>query len=169
LLSLPLYKKNRGERGRGGHCAAAPKATWGARSLLFSPPRGSSRVRGYTSGFIVGKKNFLLPLPRTSKGRRRLIVPFKTAPFGSLFFFVNSAWNGTVSFKRKIGQTCQSSHWSLICDLFNRVLNCNFDCKNQFNCIPAKFNCQPWSWSLFSHWSLVLNLYNLTLNWSINF
>jgi hypothetical protein len=27
LLSLPLYRKNRGERGKGGHCAAAPKAT----------------------------------------------------------------------------------------------------------------------------------------------
>jgi hypothetical protein len=33
---------------------------------------------------------------------------------------------------------CQSSHWSSICDLFNCVLNCNFNCKNQFNCIPAK-------------------------------
>ena len=48
-----IHRKNKGERGRGGHCAAAPKATRGARSLLFSPPRGRPRVRGYTSGFIV--------------------------------------------------------------------------------------------------------------------
>jgi hypothetical protein len=33
-----------------------------------------------------GKKNLLLPLLRTSKGRRRPTVPFKTAPFQSLFF-----------------------------------------------------------------------------------
>jgi len=29
-----------------------------------------------------GKKNLLLPLLRASRGRRRLTVPFKTAPFG---------------------------------------------------------------------------------------
>jgi len=48
-----IHRKNKGERGRGGHYAAAPKATRGARSLLFSPPRGRPRVRGYTSGFII--------------------------------------------------------------------------------------------------------------------
>jgi hypothetical protein len=26
----------------------------------------------------------------------------------------------------------------------------NFDFKNQFNCIPAKFNRRPWSWPSFS-------------------
>jgi len=48
-----IHRKNKGERGRGGHYAAAPKATRGACSLLFSPPRGRPRVRGYTSGFII--------------------------------------------------------------------------------------------------------------------
>jgi len=38
-----------------------------------------------------GKKNMLLPLPRTSRGRRRPTVPFKTTPFGrSLIFSLNN-------------------------------------------------------------------------------
>jgi hypothetical protein len=38
-----------------------------------------------------GRKDLLLPLFRASRGRRRPIVPFKTAPFWPLFFFtVNS-------------------------------------------------------------------------------
>ena len=37
--ALPcIYRKNRGVRGRGGHCAAAPKTARGARSLLFHRP-----------------------------------------------------------------------------------------------------------------------------------
>jgi hypothetical protein len=63
---------------------------------------------------------------------------------------------------------CQSPNQSLIFDLINQVLNCNFDFKNQFNCIPAKFNRWPWSWPPFPTWSLVSDLCNLTLNWSIN-
>ena len=102
-----FYRKNSGERGRGGHCAVAPKTIRGAHSLLFLPPRGRPRIRGYTSGFMVGVflmlfrergteksiKKLLLPLPRTSRGRRRPTVPFKTAPFGyfCFFFYVNSA------------------------------------------------------------------------------
>jgi hypothetical protein len=34
-----------------------------------------------------GKKNLLLPLIRTSRGRRRHMVPFKTTPFLRLLFF----------------------------------------------------------------------------------
>jgi hypothetical protein len=34
----------------------------------------------------IGEKNLLLPLPRTSRGRRRPTVSFKMAPFGSFFF-----------------------------------------------------------------------------------
>ena len=97
-----FYRKNSGERGRGGHCAVAPKTIRGAHSLLFLPPRGRPRIRGYTSGFMVGVflmlfrergteksiKKLLLPLPRTSRGRRRPTVPFKTAPFGSFCFFL---------------------------------------------------------------------------------
>ena len=33
-----IYRKNRGERGRGGHCAAAPKTARRACSLLFHRP-----------------------------------------------------------------------------------------------------------------------------------
>ena len=37
--ALPcIYRKNRGERGRGGHCAAAPKTARRACSLLFHRP-----------------------------------------------------------------------------------------------------------------------------------
>jgi len=37
--ALPcIYRKNRGERGRVGHCAAAPKIARGARSLFFTAP-----------------------------------------------------------------------------------------------------------------------------------
>jgi hypothetical protein len=45
-------------------------------------------------------------------------------------------------------KTCQNKKQSLICDLFNQVLNCNFDFKNQFNCSPNKFNRRPWSFKL---------------------
>jgi len=67
------------------------------------PPRGRPRVRvlgkwGSWSVFFefffrergkrkAGEGNLLLPPPRMSKGRRRPIVPFKTALFG---FFLNS-------------------------------------------------------------------------------
>jgi hypothetical protein len=68
-------------------------------------------------------------------------VPFKMASFRPLYYFIflmNGIWNGAVSFKWKGNKMFQSSHWSSICDLFNRVLNCNFNCKNQFNYIPSK-------------------------------
>jgi hypothetical protein len=67
--------------------------------------------------------------------------------------------------KEMAQKTCQNPTQSSICNLFNQVLKCNFDFKYQFNCIPAKFNCRPWSWPSFSHWSLVSNLCNWTLNW----
>jgi hypothetical protein len=54
------------------------------------------------------------------------------------------------------GKTWQSSHWSSICDLFNRVFNCNFDCKNQFNCIPAKNLIAPLELAAF--FTLILGL-----------
>jgi hypothetical protein len=74
-----------------------------------------------------------------------------------------------VSFKWKWRQISQFPNQSYIFYLFNQVLICNFDFKNRFNCISAKFKCQPWRWPLFLFWSLVLNLCILTLNWSINF
>jgi hypothetical protein len=74
-------------------------------------------------------------------------VPFKTAPFGSLFFFFlkqhRFIQNAPFHLKEMAPKTCQHPTQSSICNLFNQVLKCNFDFKCQFNCIPAKFNCRP--------------------------
>jgi hypothetical protein len=90
--------------------------------------------------------NLLLPLPRASRGRRRPTVPFKKAPFRSLFFFLKQrrfTQNTPFHLKEMAQKTCQNPTQSSICNLFNQVLKCNFDFKYQFNCIPAKFNCRP--------------------------
>jgi hypothetical protein len=106
-------------------------------------------IRGGEVGEKQGRKDLVLPpLFRASRGRRRPTWPSKRHCF-TPFFLMNSVWKG--------GKICQSSHWSSICDLFNCVLNYNFNCKNQFNYILAKFNHWPWSWPPFPNWSLVLN------------
>jgi hypothetical protein len=78
--------------------------------------------------------------------------------------------NASFHLKGKGGKNlCHSSNQSSICNLFNQVLNCNFDLTiNAIASLP-KIKQRPWSWPPFSLWSLVLNLCNLTLNWSINF
>jgi len=52
----------------------------------------------------AGEGNLLLPLPRASRGRRRLIVLFKTAPFRSFFLTVDETASlylkRAISFKR---------------------------------------------------------------------
>jgi hypothetical protein len=61
----------------------------------------------------AGEGNLLLPLPRASRGRRRPIVPFKTAPFGSLFFFFETTPfypKRTVSFKRNGAKNMSASN-----------------------------------------------------------
>jgi hypothetical protein len=93
------------------------------------------------------------------------------------FFKKNEQWvkqcrfvqNMSFHWKEKGVKKCQFSNRSLIFDLFNPVLNWDFDFKNQFNCILAKFKCQPWSWPAFFLWFLVLNLCILIINWSTNF
>jgi hypothetical protein len=83
-------------------------------------------------------------------------VLFKMSPFWNLFF--HEYWmkqlcfeqNALFHFKENDAKTCQFPNQSLIFDLFNQDFNCNFDFKNQFNCIPVKFKCQPWSWLPFS-------------------
>jgi len=99
---LCIYRKNRGERGRGGHCAVAPKTARGARPLVFSTPwsaTGQSLGKwGLWVGVFLssrwererGRLLLLLPLPCVSRGRRRPIVPFKTTPFRASFF--NEQW-----------------------------------------------------------------------------
>ena len=105
-------------------------------------------IRGGEVGEKQGRKDLLLPpLFRASRGRRRPTWPSKRHCF-TLFFLMNSVWKG--------GKMCQSLHWSSICDLFNCVLNYNFNCKNQFNYILAKliaglevgrlFQIDHWSW-----------------------
>jgi hypothetical protein len=71
-----FYRKNSGERGRGGHCAIAPKTTQGAHSLHFLPPRGRPRIRGYTSEFMVG---VFLMLFR-ERGREKSIKKSSSSP-----------------------------------------------------------------------------------------
>jgi hypothetical protein len=51
-------------------------------------------IGGREGGENRGRKDLLLPLFRTSGGRRKVTVPFKMAPFWALVFFfynVNSA------------------------------------------------------------------------------
>jgi hypothetical protein len=64
--------------------------------------------------------------------------------------------NAPFHLKGKGGKMWQSSHWSSICDLFNRVLKCNFYRKNQFNCIPAKNLTAPLELAAF--FTLILGL-----------
>jgi hypothetical protein len=87
----------------------------------------------------------------TSKGRRRHMVSFKTAPFWVLFLWTVDEmapfWTKrAVSFKRKRRQKrvkVQISLQFVICSFKSSIVN--FDFKNQFNCIPAKFTRRPWS------------------------
>jgi len=74
--ALPyIYRKNRGERGRVGHCAAAPKIARGARSLFFTAPC-RPRVRGYTHGVMVGV--FLMFFGE--RGREKLVKKSSSSP-----------------------------------------------------------------------------------------
>ena len=47
--------------------------------------------------------------------------------------------NASFHLKENCAKIFKIPNQSSICDLFNQVLNCNFDFKNQFNCIPVKF------------------------------
>jgi hypothetical protein len=98
----------------------------------------------------AGEGNLLLPLLRVSRGRRRPTMSFKTTPFG-YFFFETVDETSPFHLKEMVPKTCQHPTQSSICDLFNEVLNNNFDFKYQFNCILAKFNCRSRSWPPFSH------------------
>jgi hypothetical protein len=99
-----------------------------------------------------------------SAGRRWQTVPSKQHRLHLLFLTVHETVSfctkHVVSFKRKWRQNM--SH-------FNQVLNCNFIFKNQFNCISAKFKCQPWSWPPFSFWFFVSDICNFIPNEPSNF
>jgi hypothetical protein len=168
-LRLPcFYRQNTGEKEDVVATMLSPlhrpSNMWKVVGCVGVFLKGSRRLFQGEVGENRGKKILLLPLPRASRGRRRSTVPSKRHRFRPSFFLMNIVWNGAV-----LAKTCrfiqmkttpnlfQSTNQSSICDLFNRVLNWNFDFKNLFNCIPAKFNRRPWSWPPFSNWSLVSN------------
>jgi len=53
----------------------------------------------------------------------------------------------TTSFCTKCVVSLKKKHQKV--SISKSVLNWDFDFKNQFNCIPVKFNYQPWSWPHF--------------------
>jgi hypothetical protein len=72
------------------------------------------------------------------QGKKKTDNAVKTTPFlPSLFLFFHEqcmkqrhfGQNTPFHLKGKDGKNVSSSHWSSICDLFNKVLNCNFDLK----------------------------------------
>ena len=189
LLSIPLFflplfscasplfiGKNRGERGRGGHYAAAPptrgkfwasRGPWSASFWTKRRKKGSENTR---------ERSFLPLFLCTSRGRRKSAVLFKTTPFWDFFFYEQCMkrrpffTKHAISFKRKRRQKNMSEYKSVLNLWFVQSSpQLQFWFKNQCNCIPAKSKHRPWGWLPFSLWSLVLNLCNLTLNWAINF
>jgi len=101
VLPPCFYSQKQGRDMAGVATMLPPHDCRRTRFLLFSPPCGRPRVRVYTSGVMIGVflmlfgerggeksvKNLLLPLPRTSRGRRRPTMPFKTALFWVFPFF----------------------------------------------------------------------------------
>ena len=82
-----------------------------------------------------GKNASSSPVLCASRGRSRLMVPFKTAPFALSLSFFSSEMHETapfwpkrvISFKRKLAPKWVNlrvfSLWSLVLDFFNRVPN----------------------------------------------
>ena len=77
-------------------------------------------------------------------GKKKIHGAIQNGTIFGFFFFALTVYETTpfwtkhaFSFKRKIktAKTCQSPNQSLICNLFNQVLNCNFDLK--FNAIAS--------------------------------
>jgi len=129
LFCPPVFiGKNRGGMWLGRPLCCHPTTAWGARSLLFSPPRGRPRVRGYTSGVMVGvflmllrdrnrwkqrkKKSFFSPVLRIQRKKKGYSAVQNNTVLVSLSFFVwtvhetTSFWTKrAVLFKRKWRQT----------------------------------------------------------------
>ena len=124
--ALPcIYRKNRGDRSRGRPLCSHPKNGPRNTPPPSSPTRRKLRASGVGRRLFErelavenrGRKNLLLPLLRASRGRRKVTVPFKTAPFWSFFFFflivheTASFWaKRAVSFKRKRRKKCVRVH-----------------------------------------------------------
>jgi hypothetical protein len=90
----PVFIGKTGEiEARGGHYAIAPKTARGTQLPLLQHMESFGQV-GLVEVFLreswwwktEEEKNLLLPLLRESRGRKKVIVPFKTAPFWSPFF-----------------------------------------------------------------------------------
>jgi len=96
----------------------------------------------------MGRLLLLLPLPRTSRGRRRPIVPFKTTLFqASLFFFLSN---------EECMKRCRFSQ------------NASFHLNGNWRQNESDFK-SILQFIRFSVWSLVLNFFNQDLNWPSNF
>ena len=121
--ALPcIYRKNRGDRGRGRPLCSHPKNCPRNTPPPSSPTRRKLRASGVGRRLFErelavenrGRKNLLLPLLRASRGRRKVTVPFKTAPFWYFFLIVHetaSFWaKRAISFKRKRRKKCVRVH-----------------------------------------------------------
>jgi hypothetical protein len=103
------------------------------------------RERGWKN--YIGKKQKFHSSPAARLGEEGGTVLLKTKPFCSLSFFYmkRRRFGQNAPFQLNIAPTCQLPNQSLIYPLFIYVLKCNFDFKNQFNCIPTNFNRCPYS------------------------
>jgi len=154
-LSFPVFiGKKQGRERRGRPLCCRPSNTWKAlgkwgwcRCLFEKESTSFWRGRRWkteeekssssTASHIQGKK-------KTYSAVQKGIV--------SGFFFFNEQCRKRHRFRQNSSfhlkgkgdkKACQSSHRSLICDLFNRVLNCNFDWKiNAIASLP-KIKQQP--------------------------
>jgi hypothetical protein len=82
------------------------------------------------------EKIFFFPCFARPREEERLQSCSKRHRFGLLVFFLQCmkrrhfGQNAPFHLKEKGGKMCQSPNQSSICDLFNQVLICNFDLKN---------------------------------------
>jgi len=170
LLSLPLVfigKKTRGETALLPLPSLGARVGW-PRLPLCNRSRGTSPLffHHVTSKWVVFVGVFLSCFGEKGKrkaGEGNLLFPClaclgeeedpqwrsKRHRLGLCFFFfeivdetVPFYQNAPFHLKEMAPKTCQHPTHSLICDLFNQVLNSNFDFKYQLNCILVKFNCR---------------------------
>ena len=96
LLLLPYFYRQKQGRGMAGAANVLPPLhhpsnTWKVFfwkvGLVGVFLKGSRRLFEGRDGGDRGRKNLLLPLLRTSRGRRKVTVSFKTAPFSSFVLF----------------------------------------------------------------------------------
>jgi hypothetical protein len=88
------------------------------------------------------EKIFFFPCFARLGEEERLQCRSKQHHFGLLVFFLTVHETTPFHLKEKGGKMCQSPNQSSICDLFNQVLICNFDLKN--NAIASLPKIKQW-------------------------